>query len=89
MINKQCWFRQHRIITLVLVTLLLILTAIPALAANDPGWPADQPIRCCVVVPGDQGLYTGDCFGPGSLPRLPLFGADLQDLKLTRSKDKE
>ena len=87
--SKQFPLSQRKLVSFVSAAVLFTLTTIPALASDDLGKPDDQPIRCCVVIPGDQTPYLGDCFGPGQFPRLPLVSADSQDLKLTRSKDKE
>jgi len=71
---------NHRAMISFGMATLLALIATPTLASDDPGRPADQPITCCVVVPGDQGMYSGDCLGPGEFPRLPFFIAQPQGL---------
>ncbi len=72
--SKRFRFNNHRswVIGLVLAITPLALTAIPALASDDPGQPADRPVICCVVS-DNQGTYSDDCFRPGQFPRFPVI----------------
>ena len=71
--EQFCLNHRHRVVSLVLLALLLILTASPAQAWNDQGRLGDQPVRCWRVLSADQMIESDDCFGPGDRPRFPVI----------------
>lgn len=63
--RTQFRLNKYRMVSLVSAVLLLAPAAMPVLASNNPDRSVSRPVHCCVVIPGDQTPYSGDCFSPG------------------------
>jgi len=72
-------FKHHRpavkiYTTWLSVTLSLFFYTTTALASNEQPRPDSQAIRCCRVIPGGQGMYSGDCVALGENFEVILAG---------------